>query len=139
MLLPFRDQVSTQLANGVDEFGDPVPLASGNIIQAVSRTGLSVPPSIEAQDIDISGSLTELDPSIGDTTNIAADPCSAVASGNASSLVNYSKGALPVRTINTTELTAPDSSAQVWLEEVPSSYYANAYGEAIGCRTSSGK
>jgi len=99
------------------ELIDPASGSTGNVIQAVAENGVTVPPILNTPALDISSVVVEIDSNVVESTTVAADPCSAVASGSASSLVSYGKGALPVRNPDATGLIAPDSSAQVVVDE----------------------
>jgi len=131
-VIPFGEQLDTQLDTPIS-LDDPQIASFGNVAQAVAPTGLTLPPVINSPEVDVSGSLTDLDQNLLDTPNIAADPCAANTAG-VSTLVEYGRGALPQKNVASVEVQAPSDTAQVWFHEVPKRIYANAGDANSGCR-----
>ena len=113
------------------------PDAPGIIIQAVAEDGVSVPPSINAPERDISAAVTELNANPGDAPTVASDPCAGFLDGAPSSLVETGRGGLPVTGVTVTEL--PTVATQVSFTEHQLSLAMNAAEvgslSRAGCRS----
>lgn len=72
----------------------PFQFDGPNVLQAVAPTGITVPPDINAPNIDVSGSLSGLDTNFVDTQGLAADPCAEFVDGAPSTMVIGGKGGL---------------------------------------------
>lgn len=131
-VIPFANQLDIQ----------PIALiapddASANVIQAVAESGVTIPPTINAPETDISAALAELNANPGDAPTVASDPCAAFIDGAPSSLVESGRGGLPVTGATVIEL--PVVAAQVSFTERQLSLSLNdtdASGDQpTGCRS----
>jgi len=104
-VIPFGNQLETQSIDRLlrDD-------AAGNVIQAVAESGVSIPPSINAPETDISAALSELKADPGDVPSVASDPCASFTAGSPSSLIESGRGGLPLA--SATEIELPITTVQ---------------------------
>jgi len=103
----------------------------------VAENGVSVPPSINAPETDVSAALTELNAVPADVPSVASDPCASFTAGAPSSLVEAGRGALPTTSTAVIEQTTPTrevSSAEHRYALAPTDSYAGS-NASVGCRS----
>jgi len=130
-VIPFGNQLETQSIERL--LADDV---TGNVIQAVAESGVSIPPAINAPETDISAAIAELNADPGAAPTVASNPCAGFVEGAPSSLVEFGRGGLPVT--DATQIDRPIHLAQDSLTEnqvsLTSSDANSADHSQNGCR-----
>jgi len=102
-LIPFANQLSTGLTRRIN-VDDPQIATVGNVIQAVAENGVSIPPTLNTPELDISAVLSSVDSNVSNLPTIADDPCAVVQSAAPGSLVSLGRGSLPQRQPSSSQL-----------------------------------
>lgn len=111
-IIPFGNQLDIQPVENLLTSDEP---ASGNVFQAVAEDGVSVPPTVNAPETDISAAITELNANPGEAPSVASDPCAGFIDGAPSSLVKSGPDRLPITSATLIEL--PRTTAHASFKE----------------------